>query len=139
MSDSLVPVLTPHRALHLELRAAEYSLDADVAGRLEAAFARGGGHGLLQLGAAEAGSRLSPELAFWRAFAMRFVAAVCAGEEPAAGGAPRISEPAEDAFIALLEEAPPMLGGEYLDAECLASLWRALERALDDELAESGL
>ena len=32
-----------------------------------------------------------------------------------------------------------MRGGEYLDATCLASLWRALEHALDDELAASGL
>ena len=27
-----------------------------------------------------------------------------------------------------------MRGGEYLDATCLASLWRALEHALDDEV-----
>src|SRR5271157_2231606 len=125
MSDSLVPVLTPHRALRLELRAAEYPLDDDVGGRLEAAFARGGGHGLLQLGAAEAGSRLSPELAFWRALAMRFVAALCAGEEPAKGGAPRVSEPAEDELSALVDEAPPMRGGEYLDVSCLALMWES--------------
>ena len=139
MTDSLVPVLTPHHALRLESRTAEFSLDEDVARRLEAAFARGGGHGLLQLGAAEAGSRLSPELAFWRAFAMRFVAAVCASEETAAGGAPLVSKPAEDELDALVDEAPPMRGGEYLDVACLASLWASLERALEVELAESGL
>jgi SNF2-related domain/SNF2 Helicase protein/Helicase conserved C-terminal domain len=139
MPDSLVPVLTPHHALRLELRESEFPLDDAVAARLELAFARGAGHGLLQLGMAEAGSRLTPELAFWRAFAMRFVAALCAGGEPAAGGAPQISEPGDDELSALVDEAPPMRGGEYLDAECLASLWRSLERALEIELAESGL
>ena len=101
MPFSPVPVLTPHRALRLERRAAEFPLDDGVADRLGAAFARGGGHGLLQLGAAEAGSRLSPELGFWRTFAMRFVAAVCAGGETAAGGAPRVAEPAEQELDAL--------------------------------------
>jgi len=139
MPETAVPVLTPHRALRLDRVAAETSLDDGAAGRLEAAFARGSGHGLLQLGAAEAGSRLAPELAFWRAFAMRFVAGVCAAGEKADGRAPRAPQPAEDDLIALVDEAPPMRGSEYLDADCLASLWRALEQALDDELAESGL
>ncbi len=139
MPETPVPVLTPHGALRLEHIVADSGLDDGVAGRLEPAFARGSGHGLLQLGSAEAGGRLPPELSFWRAFAIRFVAAVCACGEPAAGGAPRVSEPAADDLVALLEEAPPMRGGEYLDSECLAALWRALERALDDELAESGL
>ncbi len=139
MPETPVPVLTPHRTLRLEHAAADSSLDDGVAGRLEAAFDRGSGHGLLQLGAAEAGSRLSPELAFWRGFATRFVAALCAVGEPAGGGAPNVSEPAEDELVALIEQAPPMRGGEYLDAECLVSLWRLLATALDDELAESGL
>ncbi len=139
MPETAVPVLTPHRALRLDRVAAETSLDDGVVGRLETAFARGSGHGLLQLGAAEAGSRLAPEFAFWRAFAVRFVAAVCAAGENADGRAPRAPQPAEDDLIALVDEAPPMRGSEYLDADCLASLWRALEQALDDELAESGL
>ncbi len=140
MPETPLPVLTPHRALRLELLPADSaSLDDEVARRLEAAFARGGGHGLLQLGAGEAGSRLTPDLGFWRAFAMRFVAGVCAAGEPATGGAPRVCEPAEDDLILFVDEAPPMRGGEYLDVECLASLWRALGRALDDELLESGL
>ena len=71
MPDSLVAVLTPHGALRVERGVSEFPLDEVVALRLDAAFARGGGHGLLQLGLAEAGSRLPPDLAFWRAFAMQ--------------------------------------------------------------------
>ena len=76
MPRSLACLLTPHGALRLEAAEDDTALDASVADRLEAAFRKGDGHGLLQLGLAEAGSRLPPDLAFWRAFAMRFVAAV---------------------------------------------------------------
>jgi hypothetical protein len=139
MSDSVVSVLTPHGALRVERELSEFPLDDAVARRLDAAFARGGGHGLLQLGLAEAGSRLPPELAFWRAFAMRFIAAVCAGGEAAAVETPRVREPDAADLARLIEEAPPMRGGEYLDAERLVGLWCSLQQAIDAERAESGL
>jgi hypothetical protein len=66
MPHSLAPVLTPHGALYLENLDADFALDAVVADRLAEHFARDGGHGLLQLGAGEAGSRVPPALAFWR-------------------------------------------------------------------------
>ncbi len=136
---SLAPVLTPHGVLRLEALDAEFPLDQAVADRLEASFAREGGHGLLQLGMGEAGSALPPTLGFWRHFAMRFVAALCAREEAGAGQAPEIPAPALHELADLIDEAPPMQGGEYLRAEVLDSLWRSLQRALDVELAESGL
>jgi len=90
MPRSLACLLTPHGALRLEAAEDGTALDASVAKRLEVAFRNGDGHGLLQLGLAEAGSRLPPDLAFWRAFAMRFVAAACAnGETPARRSIPR--------------------------------------------------
>ena len=110
-----------------------------MAARVAAAFARGAGHGLLQLGLVEAGSRLPPELAFWCAFAMRFVAAVCAGGDATAIEAPRVGEPAAADLERLIEEAPPMQGGEYLNVERLAGLWRSLQQAIDAERAETGL
>ncbi len=36
-------------------------------------FARGAGHGLLQLGAGEAGTALPPVFGYWREFGARFV------------------------------------------------------------------
>ncbi len=139
MPNSLIPVLTPHGALRVEPDHSEFPLDEAVVARLGAAFARGGGHGLLQLGLTEAGSRLPPELAFWRAFAMRFIAAVSANGEAATVQAPRVSEPAAADLTRLIEEAPPMRGGEYLDAERLVGLWRSLQEAIDAERAASGL
>ncbi len=139
MPDSLVPVLTPHGTLRVERERSEFPIDEAVVARLDAAFAGGGGCGLLQLGLSEAGSRLPPELAFWRAFAMRFIAAVCASGEAATVEAPRICEPGAADLTRLIEEAPLMPGGEYLDAARLVGLWRSLQEALDAERAGTGL
>ena len=49
--------LTPHGHLLAEVAEDAPALDEHVAGRLAAAFARGNGHGLLQLGAGEVGRR----------------------------------------------------------------------------------
>jgi non-specific serine/threonine protein kinase len=138
MLPSLASVLTPHGTLRLETSESDFSIDAAVADRLQAACRAGEGHGLLQLGLAEAGSRLPPDLAFWRAFAMRFVAALCAGGDHDAGELSPTS-PDQEALQALAEDAPPMRGGEYLDAGHLAGLWGALQRAFAAECAESGL
>lgn len=128
----LATIVTPRGALRLERTEAAVPLDGAVAARLEAAFARGAGHGLLQLGLAEARSRLPADLAFWRGLAMGFIAARCR-----AGEASR-PEPSEAEIARLADEAPPMQGGEYLDAVALATLWRELAQAFEDELAASG-
>lgn len=137
MPFSLAPVLTPHGLLRLEAADGDFPLDDAVARRLAEQFARGGGHGLLQLGIGEAGSHLPPTLAFWRAFAMRFVAALC-GRQEAANQA-TIPAPPADQLAALIDEAPPMQGGEYLRLAVLEALWRSLQQALDVERADSGL
>ena len=68
----LAPRLTPCGHLHLEASTEGALLAPDVTGRLEAAFARGAGHGLLQLGAAEVATPLPPALRYWRDFAARY-------------------------------------------------------------------
>jgi non-specific serine/threonine protein kinase len=73
MLCSFASLLTPHGALRLEAVEDGTAVDPSAAKRLEASFRKGDGHGLLQLGLAEAGTSLPPDLAFWRAFAMRFV------------------------------------------------------------------
>ena len=78
MSRSLAPVLSPHGVLRLDRCDDEFPFDEAVAERLEKHFARDSGHGLLQLGASEAGSNLPPALVWWRDFAMRFVVVLCA-------------------------------------------------------------
>jgi hypothetical protein len=102
--------LTPHGALPLEPGESEAPIEEAVAERFEELFTRGPGHGLLQLGLSEVGTLLPPALAFWRSFAMRFVAALCSRTEAIAVPPPPLEE-----LTTLIEAAPPMLGGDYLD------------------------
>ena len=133
MPRSLTSVLTPHGALRLEPGEAEAPIEEAVAERLEERFARGPGHGLLQLGLSEAGTFLPPALGFWRSFAMRFVAALCSRTEAIAVPPPSLKE-----LATLIGAAPPMPGGEYLRAEILLQSWQALQEALQGELSASG-
>ena len=134
----LVPVLTPHGALALTGADDGCVLDGDRSARLERAFARGSGHGLLSLGVDDPGAILPPALSWWRDFGTRFVAAICAAPNREGDGA-AIQTPALDPTeLAGLADSPPiMTGAEYLSAEVLSSLWRSMGSALDAELAES--
>lgn len=140
MSSSLSPVLSPHGALRLEPADSEFPFDQAIASRLEKTFARDCGHGLLQLGIGEAGSHLPPALGYWRGFAMHFVSALCTHDESAlASELKEIPVPPTGELAALVDEAPPMPGGEYLRTEVLQALWHTMQRAAAVELAESGL
>src|SRR2546425_12462736 len=63
--------------------------------RLENAFARGSGHGLLSLGADEVGTPLPPALSYWRQFGARFVTALCALPGVAERARPPVPVPAD--------------------------------------------
>lgn len=109
-------------------------LDLASAERIRAAFARGAGHGLLQLGAAEVDTTLPPGLAFWRDVGRAFVAGLCAQPELAASRQ-RLRVPFPEAEIAALAAgAPPMPGGEYLDAGALAAPWDVMNAACGAEI-----
>ena len=128
--------LTPHGRLVFAAPGGAPEMDAPRARILARAFARGAGHGLLRLGAAEVGRALPPDLAYWREFAGRYVTAVClrpdAGER--GGGIP---PPPEADWEALAAAAPAMPGAEYLGPTLLRALWRELDDAFGTELARS--
>jgi hypothetical protein len=109
---SLIPVLTPHGSLRLDQAEDEFSLEDGLGERLERCFTRGSGHGLLQLGAGEAGTSLPSSLAWWRDFAIRFVADLCALGETAEADERRLPAPAASDLTALIDKAPPM-GATY--------------------------
>ena len=69
--------LTPHGRLLLEDADDASMLDDKLAARLSKAFADGTGPGLVQLGAGEVGQTLPPAFLWWRAFAARYVGALC--------------------------------------------------------------
>ncbi|MEO8846444.1 MAG: DEAD/DEAH box helicase [Kofleriaceae bacterium] len=109
------------------------ALEEVVAIRLAAAFERGTGDGLLQLGTAEVDTQLPPALAFWRDLSGRYVAAVCArGAETHAS----VPAPDESVLATIAASAPPMVGAEYLDATVLATVWRALDAAFSTAVGD---
>jgi hypothetical protein len=74
----LAPLPTPHGLLTLRQAGEALALETERGTRLEKAFMRGSGHGLLCLGADEVGTALPPVLSYWRELGARYVAALCA-------------------------------------------------------------
>ncbi|MBO0751449.1 MAG: DEAD/DEAH box helicase [Bradyrhizobiaceae bacterium] len=126
--------VTPHGAL--TLRHTDEAPEPGEAPRL-AAFERGVGHGLLWLGANEVANALPPAWSYWRSFARRYVAALCAFP-PAGEGLVKPTVPAPE-LDAMAQAAPPMIGGEYLTAGVLRDLWQDIDAACDAEFAEAAL
>jgi non-specific serine/threonine protein kinase len=135
---SLGPILTPHGRLLLAPVDDAPALPPDLAPAMEEAFARGSGHGLLQLGAGQVGTALPPVFGYWREFGARYVTAVCtlpdAGKR---GELPPVPPLSHDDLESLASAAPPMTGAEYLTAAVLQALWDALDAAFRSELSES--
>ena len=135
---AFVPVLTPHGRLLLAEADDEPPLPADLAHRLQEAFARGDGHGLLQLGAAEVETALPPVLGYWRGLGARYVTAVCARPDlDARIERTPVPAPPSEALETLASVAPPMTGAEYITPSVLQTLWDSLDSAFWTELSES--
>ena len=138
-TDGLTLCLTPHGHLVLRPTNDGSELDAGGAERIKVAFARGHGHGLLWLGAAEVGTVLPPIFAYWRQFGARFMTALCTRPAVEEGSEVQPPPPLTDAERrSLAAAAPVMPGAEYLTAEVLHALWDRIGEALVIELAESG-
>ncbi len=133
----LAPVLTPHGLLTLRQTGEVLALTPEQGSRLEQAFVRGAGHGLLCLGADEVGTALPPVLSFWRELGARYVTALCALPGIGEGGTkPSVPIPADGELEKMAAAVPPMTGAEYLTAGVLAGLWRGMDTAFDAELAD---
>ncbi len=127
--------LTPRG--HLLFTMAEDALQpsAALSRRLESAFARGSGHGLLELGTAEVGTALPADFSYWRDFAARLVTTVCS--HPDLDAHAPIPAPAIGELEVLAAAAPPMTGAEYITASVLETFWTQITAAFRSELAES--
>ena len=133
---SLAPVLTPHGHLIVVPEKGAADLGRDLARRIQKAFARGAGHGLFHLGAAEVRMALPPVLGYWRELGTRYVTALCAlpGLEDDAPP-PRVPPPSANDLAALAASAPPMVGAEYVTADVLERLWTEIDDAFRAELS----
>jgi hypothetical protein len=139
----LAPVLTPHGLLtlaqSLEAEGERLALEPERGLRLEKAFARGAGHGLVVLGADEVGTTLSPTLSYWRKLGASYVIALCALPGIGERSKPPVPIPADGELDTMAAAVPPMIGAEYVTTEVLVNLWRDMDSAFDTELAQSKL
>src|SRR4029077_13807957 len=141
MTWNRIPVLTPHG--HLVLAPAEEArtLPGNLRDRLETAFERGVGHGLLELGIREVGTALPSDLAYWRDFAGRYVTTLCTSAETAGDASPAalstMATPPSEMLAELASAAPPMPGGEYLNADVLAALWEQIDAGCRTERVDA--
>ena len=131
--------LTPHGQLIWTHADQASALPTAIATRLQVAFARGSGHGLLSLGTCDVGAVLPPVFAWWRDFATRFVTALCTLPDAAEQTPGRVPTPALGELQALAWTAPPMDGAEYLTTEALLALWTEADCAFTREFAETRL
>ncbi len=109
------------------------AVSASVAKRITEAFAKGRGHGVLQLGVAEIATNLDPTLGFWRDLGQSFVAKVCAALDPTEPNSLAVPAPERDELDALARAVPPMQGSELISGALLAELWEDVGSALADE------
>src|SRR5262245_8255695 len=110
---TLAPVLTPHGLLTLRQTVDALALEPEQGSRLEKAFRRGPGHGLLCLGADEVGTALPPVLSYWRELGARYVTALCALPGIGEGGTkPPVPIPGDGELDKMVAAVPPISGGE---------------------------
>ncbi len=78
-----------------------------------------------------------PSLGFWRDFARLYLTSLCRVPDSCSNRLDPIEPPGPEETERLLQGAPPMAGGEYLDAGVLAGLWAELDAWVRGEVASS--
>ncbi|MBI1819529.1 MAG: SNF2 helicase-associated domain-containing protein, partial [Nitrospirae bacterium] len=128
-------LVSPHHRLYLE------GEDLDQFKELERAFKRGSGHGLLYLDMAAGEFSEEYSFAYWKDFSRLYLSLFSATPNLDRRDLDRnpleIELPRGDLDRFLLT-VPPIKGAEYVDQECLLTLWRELEAALRIEIKECG-
>lgn len=111
-------------------------LEADMAKRVAAALAEDAGLGLLHLATRELNALLPAGAAWWREFGRRYLTQLCHTPdlEQARTLAP-LNPPGEPELGALVQTAPPMRGGEYLNADLLTRLWLQLDSCVREKIS----
>jgi non-specific serine/threonine protein kinase len=133
--------ITSQHRLRVEMRPDEGSaaLPAATSGRIERAFNDGEGAGLLHLATIEIKTTLGATLAFARDFAQRYFTQLChLGDPDVPQETELVAPPGEEELSAIVLEAPPMRGLEYLDAGALRTAWLELDARIRLEVSAHG-
>src|SRR5262245_47279296 len=123
-------VLSPQGRLYLD-RLTDAELTPSLR-QIADQFTRGDGHALFRLGARRPEPALPGVLSFWRVVGRAFVVRLCATENLEQLRARIHIEVPQDELTALVAEAPPMPGGEYLTPAVLADLCARMASAIQD-------
>ena len=106
-------------------------LDVDAGGnddtrlaRVAKAFASSQAEGLFSLATEKLEATLSPSLVYWRSFAGRYLTELCQTTDPSLTETP---PPELTELDAVVLNAPPMPGAEYLTSDALAKVWSDLD------------
>ncbi|HOW64304.1 MAG TPA: DEAD/DEAH box helicase [Candidatus Paceibacterota bacterium] len=129
--------LTPHGLLRVEnAEPPSPWLDFEAGRRVFTAFTESSAHGLLHLGTRELSTPLPPGAAWWREMPRRYLTRLCHTPdlERSRELAP-LPPPAESELADWANTAPPMRGGEYLNADRLADFWVQLDQHVRTEIA----
>lgn len=133
-------VATPPRA---EAEPPAALLSTAAAKGLVAAVEAGTAQGLLHLGTELLDADLPPEvgpgLGYLRDFSRQYLTALCRGAAQAdALEIASVSPPSDAVLSAMVEDAPPITGSEYLNSEVLTRWWAALDQHVRGEVASHG-
>jgi non-specific serine/threonine protein kinase len=130
-------ILTPAGHLLLREAAAEIAGDLDRwTKKVVKAFASSEEAGFFALAATKPETPLSPSLAFWRDLGCRYLDGRC--RTPRGADFEPLDLPPTSEWADTLAGAPPMQGGEYLNAFLLERAWRNLDAWVREEVAGSG-
>jgi len=133
--STLTVALSPQGHLHVALPTSAHKETSPFLRQVAEHFARGDGHGVFRLGAAETDTSLPGALGFWREVGRAFVARLCAVQDLESLRTKLEVTLPDDEVTALVASAPPMTGGEYLTTAVLAELCARMSAAVREELA----
>ncbi|MBN2034537.1 MAG: DEAD/DEAH box helicase [Deltaproteobacteria bacterium] len=94
--------------------------------------------GLFALAASNPDTLLPPSLSFWRDFASCYLTLLCRTPESAGAPVDPVDPPGSSEIEGMLFGAPPMQGGEYLNALSIQDIWIDLDEWVRREISLSG-
>ena len=117
-------ILTPGGHLRLQASDSGNGAAPDAwARQVAASFSHSQAAGLFALAGTRPDLPPGPQLSYWRDFSSRYLTRLCRIPRYTDDEITPIDPPAESELLSLLFSAPPMQGGEYLNAEVLRGLW----------------
>ena len=131
------PILTPAGRLRIRKMEGGDTLADAWTKRVLAAFSADSAAGLFALAATRPEAPPPPVFAFWRDFAGRYLTERCRTPDFVQEPIEPVPPPGEAELFQISLSAPPMAGGEYLDAEVLRGLWTDLDDWVRREIGES--